>query len=81
MFPLIASGHARRMGLTAYLLVRFARVWDDLRTVLLLVVVLFLATSVTFDEVFALDPARGFIFYLVGLSFAIAVSEILRSWK
>ncbi len=63
----------------AFLLVRFACVWDDARTVLLLVVVLFLATSVTFDEVFALEPARGFIFYVVGLAFAVAVSEsILR---
>ena len=38
-----------------------------------------MATSVTFDEVYALDPARGFLFYLVGLTFAVAVSEtILR---
>src|SRR5438128_603954 len=71
-------------GLTAYtlllagaacLLVRFANVWDDVRTVLLLVVLMFLATSVTFDEVLVLDWQRGVICYLAGGSFAVLVSE------
>src|SRR5947209_9741215 len=43
---------------TACLLVRFGNVWDDVRTVLLLVVLMFLATSVTLDEVVVLDPSR-----------------------
>jgi hypothetical protein len=60
---------------TAYLLVRFGNVWDDVRTVLLLVVLMFLATSVTFDEVLVLDPGRGFLCYLLGLLFALGVSE------
>jgi hypothetical protein len=63
------------LGFTALLLVRFARAWDDLRTVLLLVVLMFLATSVTFDEVLVLDPERGVLYYLVGLVFAVLVSE------
>ncbi len=63
------------LAVTACLLVRFGRVWDDVRTVLLLVVLMFLATSVTFDEVLVLDPGRGIICYLGGLLFAVAVSE------
>ena len=44
-------GYTLLLAVTACLLVRFIGVWDDVRTVLLLVVLMFLATSVTFDEV------------------------------
>jgi hypothetical protein len=67
---------------TACLLVRFSNVWDDVRTVLLLVVLMFLATSVTFDEVLVLDPGRGEVCSLAGLLFAVAVSEgLLRGTR
>lgn len=82
------TGYTLLLALTAFLLVRFGNVWDDVRTVLLLVVLMFLATSVTFDQVLATHPLRGFACYLGGLLFAIAVSEgilrgtglILRGW-
>ena len=45
------AGYTLLLAVTACLLVRFVGVWDDVRTVLLLVVLMFLATSVTFDEV------------------------------
>jgi hypothetical protein len=60
---------------TAFLLVRRLKVWDDARTVLLLVVLMFLATSVTFDHVLVVDPARGATCYLLGLALSIVVSE------
>jgi hypothetical protein len=69
------AGYTLLLAITAFLLVRFAGAWDDLRTVLLLVVLFFLATSVTFDEVLVLDPTRGTACYLIGLAFAILVSE------
>ena len=73
------AGYTLLLAVTAGLLVRFVGVWDDVRTVLLLVALMFLATSVTFDEVLARDPARGIACYLGGLLFAVAVSEgILR---
>jgi hypothetical protein len=76
------GGYTLLLAGTAYLLVRFANVWDDARTVLLLVVLMFLATSVTFDEVLVVEmvdpqggtPIRGIVCYLAGLLFAIAVS-------
>lgn len=72
-------GYTILLAVTACLLVRFGNVWDDVRTVLLLVVLMFLATSVTFDEVLVIDPARGYACYLVGLLFAVGVSEgVLR---
>src|SRR5262245_2729189 len=69
------AGYTLLLAATACLLVRFAKVWDDARTVLLLVVLMFLATSVTFDEVLVSHPERGFACYLAGLLFAVAVSE------
>jgi len=71
------AGYTLLLAVTAFLLVRFANVWDDVRTVLLLVVLMFLATSVTFDEVLVLSPWRGFACYLGGLLFAVVVSEAL----
>ena len=71
------AGYTLLLAGTAYLLVRFAKVWDDARTVLLLVVLMFLATSVTFDEVLVQAPERGLACNLMGLGFAMAVSEWL----
>lgn len=61
----------------ALCLVRFARVWNDVRTVLLLVVLMFLATSVTFDELLVMKPERGQWFFLGGLVFAVVLTESL----
>jgi hypothetical protein len=69
------AGYTVLLAVTACLLVRFCNVWDDVRTILLLVVLMFLATSVTFDELLALTPSRGALFYLAGLLMAIVVSE------
>src|SRR6202022_1302471 len=69
------AGYTLLLVGTAYLLVRFAKVWDDARTVLLLVVLMFLATSVTFDKVLVETPGRGVACNLMGLGLAIAVSE------
>src|SRR5262249_49806082 len=69
------AGYTLLLAMTAFLLVRFAHAWDDLRPVLLLVVLMFLATSVTFDELLVLDPGRGVPCFLVGLAFAVLVSE------
>src|SRR5947207_443701 len=73
------AGYTLLLAVTACLLVRFARVWDDVRTVLLLVVLMFLATSITFDSVLTVDPERGSVCYLAGLALAVLVSEgVLR---
>lgn len=71
------AGYTLLLAGAALLLVRLADVWDDVRTVLLLVVLMFLATSVTFDELLVMDRARGIGFNLIGLGFAVAVTEAL----
>ena len=69
------AGYTLILAVTACLLVRWLGVWDDVRTVLLLTVLMFLATSVTFDEVLAVAPLRGIACFLGGLAFAVVVSE------
>jgi hypothetical protein len=71
------AGYTLLLAVTAFVLGRFARVWDDMRTVLLLVVLMFLATSVTFDEVLVMEPDRGIDCCLIGLGFAVLLSEVL----
>lgn len=65
------------LALTAMLLVRYLKLWDDARTVMLLVVLMFLATSVTFDHLLIVEQERGTVFYLLGLSLSVVVSEML----
>src|SRR5947207_97298 len=73
------AGYTLLLAVTACLLVRFFKVWDDVRTLLLLVVLMFLATSITFDSVLTVDPERGSVCYLAGLALAVLVSEgVLR---
>ncbi len=76
------GGYTLLLAGTAYVLVRYMNLWDDARTVLLLVVLMFLATSVTFDEVLVVAmvdpqggvPIRGIVCYVAGLIFALGVS-------
>lgn len=70
-------GYTALLAVTACLLVRFVGVWNDVRTLLLLVVLMILATSVLFDEVLARVPSRGIACYLTGLGFAVVVSEAM----
>lgn len=74
------AGYTLLLAAAALLLVRFAVVWNDVRTVLLLVVLMFLATSVTFDELLVMNPNRGMILNLGGLAFSLLLSEgIMRT--
>jgi hypothetical protein len=70
------------LAVPACLLVRFGGVWEDVRTVLLLVVLMFLATSVTFDETLARSPGLGINCYGAGLLFAVGLSAgMLRAMR
>ena len=74
------AGYTMLLAITAALLVRFAKVWDDVRTILLLTVLMFLAISLTFDEALFKHPERGIVCNLVGLALAVVVTEgVLRT--
>jgi hypothetical protein len=71
------------MGVTAYLIVRLGKVWDDARSLVLVLLLMFLAISVSFDEIVTLaswddDSVRDAVGLLgFGLCFAIVLSESL----
>src|SRR5262245_18790796 len=71
------AGYTLVLAVAALVLVRYGRVWNDVRTVLLLVVLMFLATSVTFDELLVFNPQRGQWYCAGGLVFAVALTELL----
>ncbi|QDU19642.1 hypothetical protein [Urbifossiella limnaea] len=71
------GGYTLLLAAAALFLVRYAGYWNDLRTVLLLVVLMFLATSVTFDELLVTSPDRGALLNGAGLVFAVVVSEVV----
>ena len=71
------AGYTLLLAITAFVLVRCCNIWDDVRTVLLLVVLMFLAMSVTFDELLVEEQESGIACYLGGLLFAVAVTETL----
>jgi hypothetical protein len=73
----LIAGYTLLLAAAAWVIVRFAKVWDDARTVMLLVVLMFLALSVSFDEIALNDPYAGADFLLVGLAFAVLLTEIL----
>ncbi len=69
------AGYTLLLAATAILLIRRGKVWDDARSLLLLVVMMFLAMSVTFDNTLNTNPGLGKSCFLGGLLFAVAVSE------
>ena len=71
------AGYAVLLAAVGCLLVRAGQLWEDIRTILLLIVVIFQAISMSFDEVLSSDPAIGRLYYLGGLAFAIVLSELV----
>ena len=73
----VLSAYTGLMVLAALLIVRLGSVWEDARSVILVVVLLFGAVSVSFDEILVTNPRGGVGLLLVGLGCAIAMSEAL----
>lgn len=65
------------LAVTAWLLIRLGQVWEDVRSILLLILVMFMALCVTIDDVLAASFSRGAVCYLVGLAFCSLLTEIL----
>ncbi|HKI18144.1 MAG TPA: hypothetical protein VKA15_09695, partial [Isosphaeraceae bacterium] len=82
------AGYTLLLATTACFLIRAGKLWDDLRSLLILIVMMFLAMATSFDDTMAADPSRGSQGYLGGFAFAVVVSEVvlrtirlrLRGW-
>jgi hypothetical protein len=70
-------GYTLMLASAAVVLVRLANVWDDLRTVLLLVVLMFVATSASFDEVLTMNQSQGVQLALGGYAMVILITELI----
>jgi hypothetical protein len=71
------GGYTLLLAGTALCLVRFGRIWDDARMILLLVVLLFMALAVSFDEVVATQVITGRWLLGTGLILSLSISEAL----
>ena len=58
------AGYTLLLATTACVLIRLGRLWDDLRSLLLLIVMMFLAIAMSCDDTMAADPRRGSLGYL-----------------
>ena len=73
----LLGGYSLLLAISGALIVRLGQVWEDARTVLLLIVLIFVAMSSSFDEICLLDPALGARFLGAGLLFCIALTEVV----
>ncbi len=73
------SGYTVLSAVTAFLIVRLGKVWEDARSLLLILLFLFLALSVSFDEIVNTDPQSGQALLLFGFCLSVTISEWLLS--
>ncbi|MDB5349125.1 MAG: hypothetical protein JWN86_372 [Planctomycetota bacterium] len=71
------SAYTMLLAGTACFLVRRGAVWDDVRTLVLLVAMVLLAIPAFFDDILARDPRLGIGCELGGLLFAVLISEAM----
>ena len=70
-------GYMLLLSATGVLVVRLGEVWEDARTLFLLVLLLMVALSVSFDRVCLDDQYVGLMFLSVSLAFCLLVCETL----
>jgi hypothetical protein len=73
------AGYTLLLATTACFLIRAGKLWDDLRSLLLLIVMMFLAMAMSNDDTMAADAVRGSLGYLGGFLFAVVVTEAVLS--
>ncbi len=69
------SGYTLVAALTAFAIVRFGKVWEDARSLLLILLFLFLALSVSFDEIVNTTSQLGQGLLLFGFCLSVVISE------
>ena len=61
-------------------MIRAGKLWDDLRSLLIVIVMMFMTMAMSGDDTLASNPGKGAIGCLGGLLFAVIVTEtILRT--
>ncbi len=65
------------MALTAIAVIRFAKVWDDARSILLIVMIGQVAYSIAVDELCLNDPQQAAVFLLTGAAGTFLITELV----
>ena len=73
----VITGYTLLLALTGFVVIRFGRVWDDARSILLIILLLFVELSLVFDETLVNDPQTGRKLLLLCWAFSAALSELL----
>jgi hypothetical protein len=78
-WPLMRAlcGYAALLAGTAVLIVRLGKVWEDARSILFILLVFFLAISISFDELINTEGNNAGRLLTWGFCFAAAVSELV----
>jgi hypothetical protein len=76
-WPLMAimGGYILLIAIVGLLVIRFGRAWDDARSIFLILLLLFVELSLTFDPVLVAEPRLGLVLLVSGWALAVAVSE------
>jgi hypothetical protein len=69
------AGYTLLLAAIATIIIRYGKVWDDARTILLVIVLMFFMLSTSLDAVSLTVPLAGSLILAAGLAFSIAVSE------
>ncbi len=72
-------GYTALMAITAFLVIKLGRVWEDARSIVLILLLQFAALSMSFDQVCAVSSGAAFRLLLFGFAFSVLVSEGLLS--
>ncbi|MGB6041691.1 MAG: hypothetical protein WBF93_00925 [Pirellulales bacterium] len=69
------AGYSLLLTLACWVIVRWGQVWDDARSIFLILVFVQLALAISIDAITVKDPLWGLIYGLVGLTFCVHTSE------
>lgn len=71
------SGYVLLLAASACLLIRLGSVWEDVRSLIVLILLMFLAISVSLDGAIAHKPEQGRLWLIGAFGLAVIVSEAL----
>ena len=78
----IIGGYAAILAAIALVIVRFWKVWDDARSIFMILLLLFLEMALCADSLVQAEPARAARLLAVGFAIAVTISEfLLRSLR
>lgn len=78
----LLGGYTLALALAGLVIVRFGQVWDDARTILLAIMLLFVALSAGFDRIVLDNPLAGARLLILSLLYVVLISEgVLRGLK